>query len=184
MKLLYVFLLCFPLFTTNSNSVFDSFKDQRDGQTYQTIQIGQQTWMAENLNFRSEASICYDNHPFNCRRYGRLYVWEEAIKLCPSGWRLPNDKDWNALYRKMGNSPTAYRSLIQGGQSGFEAKLAGWLTQAENFQHVGERAYFWSATENDEDYASYYRLDIESRHFTRTNSLKSLGFSCRCIKAG
>jgi len=94
----------------------DPFTDSRNGQTYNTIQISGQCWMAENLNIgvqidglltMSDNSIiekyCYDNNSSNCELYGGLYQWNEMMQystnqstqgICPDGWHLPSDAEW------------------------------------------------------------------------------------------
>jgi len=95
-----------------------------EGQTYQMVIIGTQTWMAENLNYNPGTgnSACYDNGPNNCNTYGRLYDWSTAMDLsptcnenscssqiqakhrgiCPSGWHIPSNDDWDILMNYVG----------------------------------------------------------------------------------
>ena len=71
--------------------------DSRDGQTYRTVKIGDQVWMAENLNFKMEGSLCPEDKSDTCKKYGRFYSWNAALKACPAGWHLPSNSDFGKL---------------------------------------------------------------------------------------
>ena len=87
----------------NANSA-GQLIDVRNGfsQTYRTITIGSQTWMAENLNYETLNSWCYENLQRNCNKYGRLYTWAAASTACPSGWHLPSVAEWEILLKNVG----------------------------------------------------------------------------------
>jgi len=75
-----------------------------EGQKYRTVKIGEQVWFAENLNYNVSGSKCYNDDPANCAKYGRLYDWTTATTICPSGWHLPTNADWETLVNNVNNA--------------------------------------------------------------------------------
>ena len=97
--------------------------DERDGQVYKTTQIGDQIWMAQNLNLETENSRCYNNDSNLCNKYGRLYEWMETVNkqwsecdrttscslppivqgICPVGWHVPTKEEFEVLIKFAGD---------------------------------------------------------------------------------
>ncbi len=106
----------------NIDHNFGETMDARDNQIYKTIEIGIQTWKAENLNYIPDTGNiwCYDDDSNNCDTYGRLYDWDSAMNdVCPSGWHLPGDDEWATLITCLDPSsdPAAFiQSTIAGGK--------------------------------------------------------------------
>jgi uncharacterized protein (TIGR02145 family)/uncharacterized repeat protein (TIGR02543 family) len=168
-----------------------AFTDKRDGKTYKTVQMCKQVWMAENLNYKTDSSKCYDNKDSNCGKYGRLYDWETASKACPSGWHLASNEEWEELeghadgwkngettrrgsggnilktmngWKKYGNSRE------DGGGNGtddlkFSAPPGGVYAPKEGFFQISEAGNWWTSTElrDDEEGCCRRRIVTKAR---------------------
>ena len=125
----------------------ESFTDSRDGQRYDIVQIGSQTWMAENLNYEVEGSVCPEGENRNCSRYGRLYTWDVARTICPEGLHLPDSADFEKLIANVGGAEVAGYALKstsgwfkKGNGSddfGFNALPAGYRLGSGKFDDIG-----------------------------------------------
>jgi uncharacterized protein (TIGR02145 family) len=180
-----------------TNTEETEFKDSRDGQVYKTVRIGSQIWMAENLNFITDSSWCYDNNPENCLKYGRLYNWDAAMIACPEGWHLPSSQEWQTLVDHIGGREVAGKKMKstsgwsnEGNGSNdraFNAFPAGYLIAGSGFgagfRGVGDSANWWSSTESDPQESWALSLAYHSDWANLFSSgFKTNGLSCRCIK--
>lgn len=115
-----------------------------EGQIYNTVQIGDQCWLKENLNvgiridseggsigfLQTDNGIiekyCYDNDPNNCEAFGGLYEWSEAMQykviegeqgICPDGWHIPTKAEFEELRLTVNSNSNSLKKVGQG--SGF-----------------------------------------------------------------
>ena len=206
--------------STSDSSVYDAMvntlTDLRDGQTYKTVKIGDQVWMAENLNLETDSSWCYGDESENCDSYGRLYKWAAAVGksedecgygyecdlgtgdirgVCPKGWHLPSQAEWNALLTAVGGSSTAGIELKSstgwsGSGNGFDdysftALAVGFRVaygMESAYDYEGLLAYFWSSTESDGVLAYHMGLSHATDEAWVGENDKYKAFSVRCLK--
>ncbi len=191
-------------FTCGASTVADI-----DNNFYNTVKIGDQCWLKENLkvtknpNGEAITRYCYDNDPKICDTDGGLYDWDTTMNkstaegaqgICPNGWHVPKDSEWHVLEKGLkdeGQSCDANRSgadcdvagmkLKKGGSSGFEGILAGYRSTSGTFDNQGIYAYFWSSTESG---ANAWNRFLNSSYTTvyRYAFDKAFGFSVRCLK--
>jgi uncharacterized protein (TIGR02145 family) len=176
----------------------ETFADHRDGNVYKIVKIGNQVWMAENLNYDALGSKCYKNDIANSLKYGRLYNWETAKKACPSGWHLPSDAEWQTLVDFVGGQNMAGKKLkakngwteLCNGTDDYHFSAlpgGGIRSSSDFFEDVGNVGYWWSGTEDNRGYvyiryiASFGKMSL-SDVITRLNDIKTYMYSIRCIK--
>lgn len=143
------------------------FLDPRDSKVYRGVRIGNQLWMAHNLNYDAPSGTKIFGKK---EEYGLLYQWNIAAPPAETGgWRLPNQSDWEQLISNYENDKMAYEALIDGGSSGFDALLNGmYKDTGEGFDTYG---YYWTASES-RDEATYVGFSANSR-----SVLKNLSFN-------
>jgi uncharacterized protein (TIGR02145 family) len=192
-----------------------------DGNIYNTVLIGTQCWMKENLrvskyrngevipvssdnvqwsNLNKGSRCWYENDSvlFNLP-YGNLYNLYAVIddkKLCPNGWHIPTDTEWNILTLflggeniaggKMKSVGTTYWNSPNTGatnESGFTGFPGGFRDSNGSFKNGKLTSFFWSSTIYDLDYARNRGLDHNGANiFKYTIGYKTVGASVRCLK--
>ena len=162
-----------------------SLTDSRDGQTYKTVKIGDQWWMAENLNYETANSFCYDDDASNCTKYGRLYTWVAAMDsagtwsvngkgcgygttcpptfpvrgVCPDGWHLPSKDERNILFNAVDSFSGAGSKLSDSGVK--LRSTSGWNRSGngtDDFSFSALPAGYWRHGEGyySEGYRAYF----------------------------
>jgi uncharacterized protein (TIGR02145 family) len=189
------------------------------GESYPTVQIGNQCWFQKNLNvgtmINSSAPVdsqrnngvkekyCYDNDTANCSIFGGLYQRAEAVEyqntsfgkiqgICPEGWHIPNDVEWNTLKSFLGDSSTAggtikstsglWTSPNTGAtnSSRFSALPGGYRYHNGTFINKGTFTYFWSTSRTSNTYSHNHGLSNLSSNFSI--NYFEWSFSVRCLK--
>ena len=191
---------------------------------YKKVKIGEQIWMAENLNYEIEDSWCGGNRKSgdfdggDCDTYGRLYTWATAMGkpenecgsnhgcdlgtgyvqgVCPDGWHVPSDVEWDTLIDAVGGSSTAGQKLkaqtlwkaVDGIENedayGFSALPAGFKYINFAFTTDGNHAGFWGAKQWDENRGyGYTRTMKSSSNSVNTGGYfdKDYAYSIRCLQ--
>jgi len=193
------------------NSIENAFfTDARDGQIYRTVKVGNQTWMAENLNFLTSFSLRYENNAEFGKKYGMLYTYGQALKAVPEGWRLPSYEDWETL-RRYADKTRRYDFMEDSGEHlksadgwkypkdweppaisngkdtySFKALPGGYAVDEESgmsFHGEGNNGTWWGNSDDDEGKALACTLDNESCNLKIGHYEKETWFfSVRCIK--
>jgi len=179
-----------------SAQVTGSFTDPRDGRLYKTVSVGTQTWMAENLAYKSDfGCYVYENNEKHITSYGYLYTWETANKACPSGWHLSSQQDWITLSTFLGGETTAADKLKESGtihwqepvsqstnESGFTAMPGGYRNENSDFYVLGYTGWWWCSDEKDTEKAYHVLIYGHTTEVAISYIKKSNGFSVRCVK--
>lgn len=163
------------------------FKDPRDGKKYKTVKISNQVWMAQNLAYKASSGYwAYDDDKSNVKKYGYLYNWETATKVCPSGWHLPSESEFETLVNNYGgesDTEANYMALTPDGISGFSASFGGYyLTHESNFIGRGNFCSMWSATADGDDIASNFIVNGRNWRGEFGLAPKIWGYSVRCVQ--
>jgi uncharacterized protein (TIGR02145 family) len=165
-----------------------------EGIQYKIISIGDQIWMAENLKKAyGDTYWCYNNSNQYCEKYGFLYTWDNSRKVCPAGWKLPSETDWNALIDFLGGDNIAggrLKSLVEWSnqnvdatnESNFSSIPGGYRLDNGSYHFIGRSAFYWVSDEFDSQNGKYISLSGTHGQIIRNNAKKNFGFSVRCIK--
>ena len=192
--------------------LYGTFRDPRDGRTYRTIEIGDITWMAENLDHQPPGlDIPWVSGSVDSgMKYGRLYTWTQALALadscairscstlvrtsprglCPEGWHIPSEDDWQALVERAGGGTAAGLHLrsVGGWKMGavgtdtYGMRLLGSGRRYPDGDHSsqGTDGFFWTRTENSRFDAVQRNLSYD-RDYLYEGSGKTDAFAVRCI---
>lgn len=202
----------------NSSLNYDSISDI-EGNIYKTIQIGEQTWMAENLRtstyndstkipyviddmqweeLHSDGYCWYNNDSAKYSNiYGALYNWYvvEDDKICPEGWHIPNNDEWDVLSNLFGGNNNSGVKLKEVGlyhwdspnsevtnESGFTAIPGGVRDGSGSYTGLGHNGYWWNIDEFSLYFSNHKALYNNNAHFNTYSTHKQYGMSIRCIK--
>ncbi len=183
------------------------------GKTYNTVQVGSQCWLKENLDVGTRIAgnqgqtnnsviekYCYDNNPANCTAHGGLYQWDETMQysstegargICPSGWHVPTQAEYQSLGMAVGHDGNALKAIGQGtgggagtNTSGFSVLLSGsrYHDGTGTFTNLGFSATVWSSVGDNGTFAVNLELYGTDGNINLFNNDKNNGFSVRCIK--
>lgn len=150
---LFLFLLSTNFLFAQNPTSDKVLEDTRDDTQYEIIKIQNLWWMNENLNYSMPDAFCYNNEHTNCETYGKLYTFDDAMEACPTGWRLPSEKEFEKLMRFIeGDNWEGHREFYISGtwedwakgnnKAGLKISPSG-LKHKRKFKTLGDSANFW-----------------------------------------
>lgn len=151
----------------------------------ETITIGTQTWMKKNVAIPMPNSFWYDRDSAGNVNNGRLYFFSSALAVCPEGWHLPTDAEWQELINQFGGDSLAGLQLQEGGKSGLNLPLAGYRSansKSDLFGKKGEQGFFWTSTVKGEQTAFGRCFTKSNPVITDTYYRRANAFSVRFVK--
>lgn len=195
----------------------DAMVKDIDGNVYKAVKIGSRVWLAENLKvsryrngdkianaaaseswkIAKEGAWCYyDNDSSRAVIFGKLYNWyalNDSRGLCPAGWRVPANDDWQALInhfggmRNAGGKMKAQRLWAPPNEgaddaAGFAALPSGVRYYTGNFMNIHHFCGMWSSSEGNDDFGYMVYLDKGNTKAVLQFYGKKNGFACRCVK--
>jgi uncharacterized protein (TIGR02145 family) len=182
----------------------DTLTDIRDNKKYPTIQIGSQCWLAANLNYgiripgtQSQRDncipekYCFNDLPEPCALSSALYQWDELMRyedaediqgLCPPGWHVPSEANWNQLFAVYQGNAFAGSPLRYTGYSGFNIMLVGVLLFNQSHRLAGFASILWSSTSHGSYKAWSHGLNEYNYSVSYYPSYRSNAFSVRCVR--
>lgn len=169
---------------SKTQNMYGQLLDKRDQKYYKTIKIGNQVWMAENLDYNllSTGFWAYDNDQRYAEKYGLLYNWEKAQNACPTGWRLPDKDDFKELLIYVGGEgKVAYPYLVNDGSSGFSAVLGGFRIET-NFFGVGLVTGFWTSSTCSDSTKWFLGFSTDGYYTSFMDIEEFTGLSVRCLQ--
>lgn len=144
-----------------STAKYGTFTDERDGEVYKTVVIGNLEWMAENLRYKVPGDTmfeggknCYRNNPKYCKVGGYYYSYVDKPKACPEGWSLPGRGDVASLVE---NTTTMSLKSQFGWYEGDTARALE-NTNASGFTLLPENVIMAVEIYNTQEYLGYYSL--------------------------
>lgn len=131
------------------NATNNTLTDLRDNIVYKTVTIGDQVWMAENLNFEYQTgtnSFCYNDSEKFCNLYGRLYIEESKNNVCPENWHLPDSIEWKILFDFTGNKNEVLKA---------NSSWSNWQNKDANGTNEYNFSVFAGGNKNRQTYSGY-----------------------------
>ena len=174
----------------NPDIDYGEFLDVRDSLVYRTVEIGNQVWLAQNLNHETTDSYCYGDKVNNCLLYGRLYDWESARSICPDGWHLPDTLDFGILrdYAIENNGGIGVGTSLMSGKSdkfGFSSLAhGGYKPEKDGIYGDNKADFYWTSVEtaDNQKYAQLRGFRKEESYMIYNSYKKTWLLSVRCIK--